>query len=145
MKNMKNMNTNNTNEKRAGKRWTISEIIKLQREYELLELNIQEIAFRHQRSVESILFKLQIEGFIENWNSARGIDEFNNSKKNDTSVEVYNQEYCDVSDVDKLSERVWNLETSVSDIKGMVKNMFDKLVQENNKKSSLRKINTLNR
>ena len=139
------MNTNNTNEKRAGKRWTINEVLNLQREYELLELTIQKIAVRHKRTVESILFKLENEKFINNWNMARGIDEFNKSQQIYMSGEVSKEESCDVSEVDKLSERVWNLETSVSDIKGMVKNMFDKLVQENNKKSSLRKINTLNR
>jgi len=131
---------NNTTENRAGKKWTINEVLTLQREYELLEMTIQEIAVRHQRSVDGILFKLEREGFIENWNVARGIDEYNKSYQCDMAVTV---EDCsdDVSEVDKLTERVWNLETSVTDIKGMVKNMFDTLVQKknNNQLAPLRK------
>jgi hypothetical protein len=131
---------NITTEKRAGNRWNINEILMLQREYELLEMSIQEIALRHQRSVDSILFKLEREGFIENWNVARGIKEFDNTcpcdddEDEDDDDEDDDEDEDDVSDVDKLSERVWNLETSVSDIKGMVKNMFDTLVQQKNKK-----------
>jgi transposase len=127
---------NNTIEKRAGKRWTTTEVLTLQREYELLEMTIQEIAVRHQRSVEAILFKLEREEFIANWNVARGIDEFTKSYECNMVEKECCQEDCsdDVSEVDKLTERVWNLETSVTDIKGMVKNMFDTLVQKKNNK-----------
>jgi plasmid replication initiation protein len=127
---------NNTTDKRAGKKWNVNEVLTLQREYELLELTIQQIAVRHQRSVEGILFKLEREGFIENWNVARGIDEFTKSYKCDMDEKECCQDDCcdDVSEVDKLTERVWNLETSVSDIRGMVKNMFDTLVQKKNSK-----------
>ena len=58
--------------KRSGNKWTINEILSLQREYELLELTIQQIAQFHERSVEAILYKLQSEEFIDNWHDARG-------------------------------------------------------------------------
>ena len=123
---------------RHGNKWTTTEILTLQREYELLELSIPEIASRHKRSVMSILCKLECEGFIED------------AKVNiPTSIPVvctFNEcaeECCEddvVSEVDKLTERVWNLETSVTDIKGMVKSMFDTIVQKKqSKRDTLRK------
>lgn len=51
---------------RNGKKWSINEILKLQREYELLELSVLEIAKLHQRSEEAITFKLLTEGFSNN-------------------------------------------------------------------------------
>ena len=50
---------------RHGNRWTVNEILALQREYELLELSICEIALRHQRSENAIIMKLEAEGFLE--------------------------------------------------------------------------------
>jgi len=125
---------------RHGNKWTTNEILSLQREYELLELSIPEIANRHKRSVMSILCKLDCEGFIEK-------DEVNNQMIGIPvvgDINVCAEEGCDddvVSEVDKLTERVWNLETSVSDIRGMVKSMFDTLVvqQKQTKRDPLRK------
>ena len=59
---------------RHGNRWTVNELLALQREYELLEWTVQQIAEKHQRTVNSILFKLEQEGFINSWNDARGFD-----------------------------------------------------------------------
>ena len=58
--------------KRANKRWTINEVLMLQREYELLELSVSDIAARHERSVDAIAFKLKSEGFIVELTDARG-------------------------------------------------------------------------
>jgi hypothetical protein len=62
--------------KRHYNKWNINEIIRLQREYELLELSIQEIAKKHDRTERSILCRLEKEGFIKNWDEARGFNEF---------------------------------------------------------------------
>jgi len=51
--------------KRCGKRWTVNECLQLQREFELLQMPINEIAERHQRSPNSIMFKLDAEGFAD--------------------------------------------------------------------------------
>jgi hypothetical protein len=51
--------------KRVGKRWTISECLQLQREYELLKLPLFTIASRHQRTVNAIMYKLDSEGFAD--------------------------------------------------------------------------------
>jgi len=58
-------------------KWNINEIISLEREYELQELTIQEIALLHKRSVFSILNKLEKEKIIVNFNDARGYDKIN--------------------------------------------------------------------
>ena len=50
--------------KRNGNKWTIQETLSLQREYELLEWTVQEIAAKHERSVNAILFKLLAEEFV---------------------------------------------------------------------------------
>jgi len=133
---------------RHGNRWAINEILSLQREYELLEWTIQEIAYKHQRSVRAILCKLEAEGFIGSWDNARG---FNSKEYQDIcdgaideeeSVAEFDDDYADEdvdddetlsvddkeSEVDKLTERVWNLETSVKDIGSMVSKMFDSWV-----------------
>jgi hypothetical protein len=67
--------------KRHHFKWTINEVLKLQREYELLGMNIQDIAKSHNRSGKAILCKLEKEGFIESWYVTRGIEEFIESDK----------------------------------------------------------------
>ena len=52
-----------TDYSRHGNTWTIPEILRLQREWELLELSVLEIANLHQRTANSIVFKLLHENF----------------------------------------------------------------------------------
>lgn len=58
--------------KRHNNKWNSDEINNLHREYDLLEMTIDEISNAHERTIFSILHKLQKEGIIENWVSARG-------------------------------------------------------------------------
>jgi hypothetical protein len=51
--------------KRTGKRWTINEILQLQREFELLNMSVEEIAVLHQRTPNAVMFKLDQEGFAD--------------------------------------------------------------------------------
>ena len=159
--------------KRNGNRWTVNELLSLQREYELLEWTVQQIAVKHQRTERAILFRLESEGIITSWNDARGFDmeSYKASIEDDVVTEdcVCNEESCvddeeeqcggddndseyvadeeeeddedddddnddDVSEVEKLSERVWSLETAVTDIKDMVQHLFNNLVSSNQKK-----------
>ena len=48
---------------RSNKKWTVTECLQLQREYELLGLSLEEIAQLHKRSVSAIMFKLDKEEF----------------------------------------------------------------------------------
>ena len=50
---------------RNGKRWTVNECIQLQREFELLQLSVDEIALRHKRTPNAIMCKLDNEGFAD--------------------------------------------------------------------------------
>lgn len=54
-----------TNYKRVGAKWTVNECLRLQREYELLKLSIDEIAALHQRSPQAIMYKLDAEGIAD--------------------------------------------------------------------------------
>jgi hypothetical protein len=112
--------------KRSGKKWSVNELLTLQREYELLELDVQQISSRHERSVEAILSKLESEGFISTWNDARGYLKIeNNTSKINNSV----------SEVDKLNDRIWSLETSVEEINGLVKQMLQSMTLNKNTES----------
>ena len=135
---------------RSGNKWRINEVLSLQREYELLEWSVQQIAEKHQRSVEAILFKLESEGFISSWTEARGFDSqsYQNTwitSGNDSSECCFdcNENVVvndDMSDADKLTDRVWHLETSVKEIGSLVKQMFDGMVaKKTSKKKVLRK------
>jgi hypothetical protein len=62
--------------KRHYKKWSINEILQLQREHELLKLSIQEIARIHNRSIRAILCKLEKENFIDDWYEAKGFIEY---------------------------------------------------------------------
>ena len=49
--------------RRHGNKWSIPEVLQLQREYELLDLPIETICDLHSRSENSILFRIELEGF----------------------------------------------------------------------------------
>lgn len=116
--------------KRHNKKWSINEVLALQREYELLELSVTEIATKHERSNKSILFKLTQEGFIENWESARGFNECNLnadyfSEINDTiTSSLQTQSNLDNS---YTLERVETLEKNVFEFKSMLTKLLSEI------------------
>jgi hypothetical protein len=57
------MNTNH--ELRSGLKWTVNECLRLEREYDLLKLSVEEIALLHQRSPYAIMYKLDVEGIAD--------------------------------------------------------------------------------
>jgi hypothetical protein len=136
---------------RHNLKWNINELLSLQREYELLEMSIQDISTKHGRSVVAILYRLQQEGFIESWIDARGYQDFSKTQNYlvgslDSGINAYDygedvtqdndSDYEEESDneesdneesddeeeqsISSLNQRVWSLETAVSDIKGMI-------------------------
>jgi hypothetical protein len=52
-------------EQRTGFKWTVNECLRLEREYDLLKLSVEEIALLHQRSSYAIMYKLDEEGIAE--------------------------------------------------------------------------------
>jgi hypothetical protein len=99
-----------TSSKRFGKRWTINECIQLQREFELLELPIDEIAKRHERTSNAIMFKLDQEG-LANYNTL-----YNNyySIANRVHLNVVENEENEVDD-DKSSDYQEESESGISE------------------------------
>ena len=137
------------NFKRSGNKWTVNEVLSLQREYELLEMSIQEIALKHSRSVEAILYKLDKENFINNWHDARGYnvnfnkaDDYEDSDEDEEEDCLEEEQECDedyddnvsdnVSDdesddddeIVNLTRRVGFIENTVNEIKNMVTNFL---------------------
>ena len=161
---------------RNGNKWTVNELLSLQREYELLEWTIQQIALKHQRTERAILFRLESEGIIASWNDARGFDmeSYKASIEDDVTADSNDdcdeqeccdndseyddddcdeQECCDndseydddaddddaddddeASEVEKLSDRIWSLETTVTDIKDIVQQLFNSMISSNKTK-----------
>lgn len=50
---------------RYGNPWTVPETLRLVREYDLLQLSVEEIAKLHLRTIRAIKFKLYAEGFAD--------------------------------------------------------------------------------
>jgi hypothetical protein len=117
---------------RHGNKWTVNELLNLQREFELLGLSAQEIAKLHGRSVNAIQFRLVDEGFAT-WEQ---LDMATNHDNSELSTEATTPDINTDSEVNKLADRVWSLETSVSDISTMVKQMFNSMVYAKNNPSS---------
>lgn len=143
-------------------KWNVNELLSLQREYELLEMSIQDISTKHGRSVVAILYRLQQEGFIETWIDARGYQEFSKTqnclvgsldyeenvaqdKESDYEEEEEESDYEEDSDdeeesdyeeaqtISSLNQRVWSLETAVSDIKDMIGTLLSKFTSPSSK------------
>ena len=151
-----------TTHTRSGKKWTITETLSLEREFELLNLSLQEIASRHKRTEEAILFKLESEGFIDCWDKVSGfnLDDYRNRMNggddlDDDYEDENDEDYVDDPDDDfeeeedddsccledekdhnisMLTERIWSLETSVSQISAMVKQLFDVMSEKKSSK-----------
>jgi cobalamin biosynthesis protein CobT len=54
-----------TTYRRANARWTINECLRLEREFDLLKLSVDEIAALHERSPQAIMYKLDSEGLAD--------------------------------------------------------------------------------
>lgn len=90
-----------TTHKRTGKRWSVAEVLSLQREYELLGWTTKQIAEKHRRTENAILFKLEAEGFKNNNNTfVKPV-----SSKTDKKVELVFYHDSDIdSDADSSSD-----------------------------------------
>ena len=128
--------------RRSGFKWTVNELISLQREYELLEWTVQQIAEKHERSVEAILFRLEEEEFITSWNTARGYNQINYQnaieggdsleniveEDNDDEEEEEESSICeDHNDIQLLNERVLTLENVIFDVKDMMQQLMSEM------------------
>lgn len=69
---------------RHGNVWTVNECLRLEREYDLLKLSIDEIAERHKRTPNAIIYKLDAEG-IANYNDV--LYEYRSDPKSSANVQ----------------------------------------------------------
>ena len=148
-----------TDYKRFGNRWTINECLQLQREFELLNLSIDEISKRHQRTPNAIMLKLDREEFadynvlysiyhnlnddmeIHRKNSYDNEDEDDDEEKEENSSE-YGDEDCandeqddDEQDDDDDGDDIDDLKHHVKRIEKQLNALTEMLLKQNNKKS----------
>jgi hypothetical protein len=107
---------------RVGKRWTVNEVLALQREFELLGLSIDQIAEKHQRTPNGIMYKLDHEGFAD-YNDLYSAYYLNESTENgqQVSLDGYLSDDELTDGEDDLSKRVYSLESGLNEIKHMLK------------------------
>ena len=131
---------------RNGFKWSVNEILSLQREFELLGWNVDEIADKHERTPNAIMYKLDQEGFADynvlysnyhNLNSPMKLEKntelyFDNDDNdeddndNDQDDDYVNNSEPEYEDDATLSERVYRIEESVNEIKNMLKKLVGK-------------------
>ena len=152
---------------RYGFKWSVNEILSLQREFELLGWSIDQIAEKHKRTPNAIMYKLDQEGFadynvlysnyhdlnaqipVENksddicWHPYDSEDESVADDDDEEYVENADGEDNDSEDEDDeedyvadLSERVYGLEESVSEIRDMIKKMMESFNINSSKSNS---------
>jgi len=97
--------------KRSFFKWGVNECLALQREYELLEMSVTEIAEKHQRTVAAILNRLQSEGIIRRWEDARGFNKTEFFTPSTTEVSNFDQDFYVEEDAPE-----WTLETSIVEL-----------------------------
>jgi hypothetical protein len=90
-----------TTNMRYKNRWTINETLTLQREYELLEWSVQQIAVKHRRSVRAIMCKLEVEGFMTEETAQSDVLKLENSDSgiNSENIVQQNVEFTITEDV----------------------------------------------
>ena len=80
----------NLNAWRNGYRWSVNECLRLEREYDLLELSVPEMAVLHNRTINAIMCKLQAEG-LDTFNNLHiktyGQDHFEQEQENFVELE----------------------------------------------------------
>jgi hypothetical protein len=125
--------------KRFRQPWTINECINLEREFDFLHLSIDEIAERHQRTPNAIMYKLHHEG----------IADYNTLYRDYTTGQSFNEqeEYddCDNSsdyseesdeDEDEDEDEDYNLHKRVTELENRMEELMEALMSQK-KKSGL--------
>ena len=97
--------------KRFGNRWTVNECLQLQREFELLQLSVDEISKIHQRTPNAIMFKLDQEGFAD-----YNVLFANYAKTNQKNVVKYDESEEDESEEDESDESEDNVSESEDNV-----------------------------
>ena len=107
---------------RTGKTWTINECLQLQREHELLGWTIDEIAIKHKRTPNAIMYKIVKEEF-ENSDLLSSYL-FCKNEEQEQEQEQQKQEKSNDTDSDKSSDK----EDDLNDLKNHVKSLENKML-----------------
>lgn len=132
------MSKNTTMYKRSGLRWSVSEVLDLQREYELLSLDIEEISKRHKRTPCAIAMRLINEEFatqeqvdVAKYLGKKNIS-FTTSKSDESSYQQSDNESD--SNIDTISDtesEIATLKGQVSDLNGKIDSILEMLRRSN--------------
>ena len=106
---------------RVGFKWSVNEVLSLQREFELLGWTIEQIAQKHKRTPSAITFKLYQEGFDNHYKINSKLN-FEQNKDNDQDNDQ------DKDNIYNLSQRVNNLEENIYEISGMIKHLLSSYI-----------------
>ena len=107
---------------RTGKTWTINECLQLQREHELLGWTIDEIAIKHKRTPNAIMYKIVKEEF-ENSDLLSSYL-FCKNEEQEQEQEQQKQEKSNDTDSDKSSDK----EDDLNELKNHVKSLENKML-----------------
>ena len=110
-----------TNYNRIGNKWSVNEVLSLQREYELLGWDIERIAKKHGRTPNAIMYKLDQEG-IADYNVL--YYNYHNSNEDEASQICLKPSDDNESHDEELVQRVSNLESELHEIKHMLKTLI---------------------
>ena len=108
---------------RTGKTWTINECLQLQREHELLGWTIDEIAIKHKRTPNAIMYKIVKEEF-ENYDLLSSYLFCKNEEEEEEQEQEQEQEKGNDADSDKSS----NKEDDLNELKNHVKSLENKML-----------------
>jgi hypothetical protein len=133
-----------TDYKRFGNRWTINECLQLEREYDLLELSIDEMAERHQRTPNAIMLKLDSEGHADycvlysNYKISKQQEEDDqeaSDEENDQEESDQEESDQEESDEEEEEDQELSLKLQVLNLEKKV-NQLTELLMKQNKNSS---------
>jgi hypothetical protein len=123
---------------RSGFKWTVNECLRLEREYDLLKLSVEDIALLHRRTPFAIMYKLDEEG-IANFNDLYegnmdqdessieddedDVDEQEEDEEEEEEEEEPVQSHSTVSDSDNEEFDIYNLKQQVGIISKQLRSL----------------------
>ena len=119
---------------RNGYKWCIPETLRLQREFELLELSIEEISRIHKRTPYAIACRLVYEGFAsqecKEISQYLGYNNSDNSESQDNiSLSITEENRSDITS--NSSDEISTLKSQVSDLNSKLDSILSMLRRSN--------------
>jgi hypothetical protein len=131
-----------TDYKRFGNRWTINECLQLEREFDLLELSIDEMAERHHRTPNAIMLKLDSEGHADycvlysNYKICKQQEEDEEQDEEQEDEEQEDEEQEDEQEDEEQEDQELSLKLQVLNLEKKVNQLTELLMKQNKNSSS---------